>query len=103
MIFEPAAKTETGEWVPITRFASDLRSPLGEYPTDAQGNIVAGLRKVEYRGKPALESSMGYRYTDYIRDSDVVNYDSSVATIGVVDLSIALHEYWLTVLATSRQ
>lgn len=103
MIFEPAAKTETGEWVPITRFASDLRSPLGEYPTDEQGNIVAGFRKVEYRGKPALEASMGYGYTDYVRDSDVENYESSVATMGIIDLSTSLHEYRITVPSISRQ
>jgi hypothetical protein len=38
------------------------------------------------KGKPAIEASFGYGYTDYVIDKDPNNYDPSYENRGVIDL-----------------
>ena len=64
----------------------DLRTPLKEFPLDEYGRPLAGYRKVNYKGKPAIEASFGYGYTDYICDGNITDYEKSLTTKGFIDL-----------------
>ena len=86
IIFNPEVKTASGEWKKATRFLVDLRTPESELPLNDKGELVGGYRKVNYKGRPAIEASFGYGYTDYVVDGDPTNYESSDATKAVIDL-----------------
>ncbi len=103
IIFEPEARTESGAWVPLTRFVFDLRSPSSHYPRDAQGRITAGFRKVNYKGRPAIEASMGFGLGDYVTDADIEQYEPTVASMGVIDLSTPAVDHRLVIPGLARQ
>jgi len=44
------------------------------------------LDRARAKGKPAIEASFGYGYTDYVIDKDPNNYDPSYENRGVIDL-----------------
>jgi len=87
IIFDPEVKAESGEWKKATRFLVDYRTPLDELPLNDKGQLIGGYRKVNYKGQPAIEASFGYGYTDYVVDGDPTNYEPTVATKGVIDLT----------------
>ncbi|MDI6810555.1 MAG: DUF4350 domain-containing protein [archaeon] len=86
IIFDPEIKTISGEWRKATRFLVDLRTPEDELPLNEKGELVGGYRKVNYKGRPAIEASFGYGYTDYVIDGDPTNYEPTDATKAVIDL-----------------
>jgi len=86
IIFDPEVKTTSGEWKKATRFLVDIRSPDGDLPLNNKGELVGGYRKVYYKGRPAIEASFGYGYTDYVIDGNPNDYESSNATKAVIDL-----------------
>ena len=86
IIFDPEVKTATGEWEKATRFLVDLRTPEGELPLNDKGELIVGYRKVNYKGRLAIEASFGYGYTDYVIDGDPTDYEPSDATKAVIDL-----------------
>ncbi|MBM3299877.1 MAG: hypothetical protein FJY85_07975, partial [Deltaproteobacteria bacterium] len=87
IIFDPEVRTISGEWRKATRFLVDLRTPQSELPLNERGDLIGGYRKVCYRGRPAIEASFGYGYTDYVVDGNPNEYESSNGTKGVIDLS----------------
>jgi len=92
IIFDPEVQRTNGEWVRVSRFLVDHRTPQNELPLNGQGVLVGGYRKVNYKGKAALEISFGYGYTDYVRDGNLNDYDP-IATRGVIDLRYPVIEY----------
>jgi len=95
IIFDPEIQKTNGEWQRANRFLVDYRTPQNELPLNEQGQLVGGYRKVNYKGKAAMEISFGYGYTDYVIDGNPNNYEPSNATKGVIDLSFPLVEYLL--------
>lgn len=87
IIFDPQIKTLSGEWVGVTRFLVDIRAPDDELPLNENGDLVGGFRKVNYKGKAAIEASFGYGYTDYVVDGNRNAYEPSNATKAVIDLN----------------
>ena len=92
IIFDPEVKTTSGEWEKATRFLVDLRTPQNELPLNDKGELVGGFRKVNYKGRPAIEASFGYGYTDYVIDGNPNDYELSNATKGVIDLRYPANE-----------
>jgi PKD repeat protein len=86
IIFDLEVKKASGEWKKAERFLVDLRSPREELPLNDKGELVGGFRKVSYKGRPAIEASFGYGYTDYVIDGDPTKYEPSDATKAVIDL-----------------
>jgi len=87
IIYDPQVETTTGEWRSATTFLVDYRTPLNQLPLDSEGQLIGGYRKVMYNGFPAIETSFGYGYTDYVTDGDPTNYEPTDATKGIIDLS----------------
>jgi hypothetical protein len=87
IIFDPEVLTETGEWKKALVFLADYRTPPEHLPLDKEGHLLAGYRKVNYKGKPAIEASFGYGYTDYVKDGNLTWYEKSLDTKGIIDLS----------------
>ena len=87
IIFDPEVKTISGEWRKATRFLVDLRTPSDELPFNQNGELLVGYRKVNYNGRPAIEASFGYGYTDYVIDGNPNENEPSNATKAVIDLS----------------
>jgi len=86
IIFDPEVQTTSGQWRRATRFLIDYRTPLSELPLNDRGQLVGGYRKVSYNGRPAIEASFGYGYTDYVVDGDLTDYERSEASKAVIDL-----------------
>jgi FtsZ-binding cell division protein ZapB len=86
IIFDPEVLTKSG-WRKATIFLADYRTPLEHLPIDKDGHLLAGYRKVNYKGVPAIEASFGYGYTDYVTDGNPTDYEKSLFTKGVIDLS----------------
>ncbi|MGB9828424.1 MAG: hypothetical protein ACPLSM_07900, partial [Thermosphaera sp.] len=87
IIFDPEVLTTSGEWKKATLFLVDYRTPLEHLPMNEKGQLLAGYRKVNYKGVPAIEASFGYGYTDYVIDGNPTDYEKSLLTKGVIDLS----------------
>jgi hypothetical protein len=87
IIFDPEVLTTSGEWKKATLFIADYRTPLEHLPMNEKGQLLAGYRKVNYKGVPAIEASFGYGYTDYVIDGNPTDYEKSLFTKGVIDLS----------------
>jgi hypothetical protein len=87
IVFDPEVKKTTGEWVRAERFLVDYRTPQSDLPLNEHGTMVGGYRKVNYRGKAALEMSFGYGYSDYVIDGNLSEREPSNDTKGVIDLS----------------
>ena len=58
------------------RFLVDLRTPQNELPLNHLGQLVGGYRKVNYKNQPAIETSFGYGYTDYVVDGNPNDYET---------------------------
>ncbi|MDQ7816739.1 MAG: T9SS type A sorting domain-containing protein [Melioribacteraceae bacterium] len=84
IIFDPEVMTLAGEWKKATKFLVDYRTP--DQPTDSNGKLVGGYRKVTYNNHPAIEASFGYGYTDYVSDANLFDYEPTDATKGIIDL-----------------
>jgi len=85
ILYDIEVKTTSGQWKNATRFVVDIRTDDEYLPLDDEGMLTGGYRKVNYKGQPAMESSFGYGYTDYVTDGDLNGYDP-LETKGVVDL-----------------
>jgi len=83
IIFDAEVKVSSGEWKKATRFLVDYR---GDVPLSPKGEVLAGYRKINYKGCPALEASFGYGYTDYVIDGNTNVYEPTNATKAVIDL-----------------
>jgi hypothetical protein len=92
VIFDPEVQKTDGTWERPNRFLVDYRTPQNELPLNGQGVLVGGYRKVNYRGRAAIETSFGYGYTDYVVDGNPNGYDP-VETKGVIDLRYPAIEY----------
>lgn len=86
IFYDLEVKTLSGEWRKAERFLVDYRTPYNELPLDEDKRLVGGYRKVNFMGKPAIEVSFGYGYTDYVQDKDPTDYEKSLETKGVIDL-----------------
>lgn len=86
VIFDPEVRTTSGAWKKATRFLIDYRSPDSHLPLNSRGELVGGYRKVYYKGRPAIEASFGYGYTDYVVDGNLNDYEVSYSTKAVIDL-----------------
>lgn len=87
ILYDLEVMTETGAWKPATCFLVDVRSPDNHLPLDARGNLLGGFRRTTYEGRPAIEASFGYGYTDYVVDGNLNDREASDATRGVIDLT----------------
>ncbi|MGC9021463.1 MAG: hypothetical protein ACP5KE_09690, partial [Candidatus Methanodesulfokora sp.] len=87
IIYDTEVLTTSGEWKKATLFLADYRTPLEHLPMNEKGQLLAGYRKVNYKGIPAIEASFGYGYTDYVIDGNPTDYEKSLLTKGVIDLS----------------
>ena len=84
------------KWEKVKCFRVDYRTPYSELPLDENGKLVGGYRKVNFMGKPAIETSFGYGYTDYVLDGDPTDYEKNLETKGVIDLGSPLGSPSLT-------
>jgi len=86
VMYDVEVKTTEGKWRPIRRFLVDYHSPKKDLPLDEQGRMLGGFRRVDFKGRPALEASFGYGYSDYVVDKDPTQYEKSSSTMGVITL-----------------
>jgi hypothetical protein len=86
IIFDPQVRALSGEWKDASRFLVDLRTQHDHLPLDEKGRLVGGYRKVNYKGRAAIEASFGYGCTDYVVDGNPEDYEPSNATKAVIDL-----------------